>query len=727
MNRLLLLIAVICLAVGCNGRPDLPSPTGGRGASPLMVAGLLPFWRRRRPDSTPAREASPAEEAAAAAAPSSGPRLAGLADVEAHFLGLYRAQIEAGAQAEGRVEPLEAGQYRLTVRHDGEWRERRMSIRPLGEGTGSKSQCFYVIFDTHLVVKIPPTPIRDLDEYLRRLHREASIADQASGRPCIIPNLTAVLSRIHRFGPEAAGDPHELEARYRQWLAAHPSQQRHLKIAGAFAFFMDLSRYFFLAHVMSDAGDASGRLATVVEEDAALIDDAEAFEGKYGAANGPLCFELQSLFADFDLRLRRIRAERGHTATVTEQEKKTWLLGRLAGDLPAEDPAVSDQAAADRDRLLTEVVASCGQGARRYRSLAVAAAQQRTLRQLRPRMKTLGTNLLELLAWMGDRRVAMRDLKPDNMLVAGDPAQYPHFLTQTDGFVIGLIDLETAVVFPPPGEEDGEQPQLGGTPSYATPSHFFPNAVLARCHRDVGRVLHLQDWHAVGAILFEIVAGRRLYGSSGQLYPPLLPAIRRAGREGRPAADLYRAFSRQYWSAARAELEAQTRSATPLLEAVSVVLPETMREALGAHLDVLASRLEGRIVDLLAAQDVVCDPAQCSDLARSGAAALERLRSRYRGKTAPKAVRLVALLDEMIPVKKEQARVQETAGTLAGWPARLTVGALLPLMFETVVDEMLPHDWPAETAQAAPVAPAPDDAGTDTSTLGFTHTVNVRD
>ena len=40
-----------------------------------------------------------------------------------------------------------------------DWAKRRMTIGPLGEESGSKSKCYYVIYDIHMVVKIPVRPI----------------------------------------------------------------------------------------------------------------------------------------------------------------------------------------------------------------------------------------------------------------------------------------------------------------------------------------------------------------------------------------------------------------------------------------------------------------------------------------------------------------------------------------------------------------------------------------
>ena len=105
-----------------------------------------------------------------------------------------------------------------------------------------------------------------------------------------------------------------------------------------------------------------------------------------------------------------------------------------------------------------------------YRKLALDQAREASFKRNLPVRNALVTNLLDLLQWQGKRRVAIRDLKPDNLFVSGDPSRYPLFLSSAQDFSVGLIDLETAIICPDSPETPYPQPQLGGTPTYATPS-----------------------------------------------------------------------------------------------------------------------------------------------------------------------------------------------------------------------------------------------------------------
>jgi serine/threonine protein kinase len=104
-------------------------------------------------------------------------------------------------------------------------------------------------------------------------------------------------------------------------------------------------------------------------------------------------------------------------------------------------------------------------------------AQRLSLEQNRLPISGIITNLLDLLGWLSEKKVAMRDLKPDNILVAGDTQNYPGFLRSAADYSLGFIDVETAVYFGKTEEGSIRQPLLGGT--HATPSHLFPNSTLA--------------------------------------------------------------------------------------------------------------------------------------------------------------------------------------------------------------------------------------------------------
>ena len=82
-------------------------------------------------------------------------------DILKYFLNVFRLQIGADPGASMKTRSLSGNAsgdntvYELKIKHRGDWMRRRMSIGPLGEEVGSKSKCYYVIYDVHLVVLVP--------------------------------------------------------------------------------------------------------------------------------------------------------------------------------------------------------------------------------------------------------------------------------------------------------------------------------------------------------------------------------------------------------------------------------------------------------------------------------------------------------------------------------------------------------------------------------------------
>jgi len=107
-------------------------------------------------------------------------------DIVRFFLTLFKHQIGAEPDAPAEFVPLMSKTtgpnhiFELRVKHMEDWAKRRMTIGPLGEESGSKSKCYYVIYDVHMVVKIPARPIDDFEEYIDSIKKEMHIVNKPS-------------------------------------------------------------------------------------------------------------------------------------------------------------------------------------------------------------------------------------------------------------------------------------------------------------------------------------------------------------------------------------------------------------------------------------------------------------------------------------------------------------------------------------------------------------------
>ncbi|MCP3952326.1 MAG: hypothetical protein GY697_08940, partial [Desulfobacterales bacterium] len=375
--------------------------------------------------------------------------LANFSDVETLFLSLYKMKLGAPASAPAEIERRskkgsEPGQVlNLKVLHEGKWQSRRMTLAPIGEGTGSKSQCFYVIFDTHMVIKIPPKPITDFEDYIARVQAETQIVERLAPKICVIPNLAVILRRIHAFPDDDSAAPKQLEDRYIRWLRKFPENQKFLSVGGSFVFFMDLSRYYFLSHVADSFHGMNAGLDEEIRADIDILSDYTLFEGKYGHRGGELWPALHKAYKSFHEELNGAIAQSGEPISLTDWNIKELYLASMAGRGPG--LARLNVSAGFRSLLekwLEQTAKSGTTLKQHYRQLLNHYTEKRLFNRNSPLMGGMVTNLLALLAWIDEKQIGLRDLKPDNLLVAGNPDDYPHFLTSVKKYAIGLIDLE---------------------------------------------------------------------------------------------------------------------------------------------------------------------------------------------------------------------------------------------------------------------------------------------
>jgi serine/threonine protein kinase len=297
-----------------------------------------------------------------------------------------------------------------------------------------------------------------------------------------------------------------------------------------------------------------------------------------------------------------------------------------------------------------------------------------------------------LLAWLGKNNVAMRDLKPDNLLVAGDPENYPNFLSSAGGYTIGLIDLETAVDYGPMENRDTEQPQLGGTPAYATPSHFFQNEFIIEMYQDLPMILNVQDWHAITCIIYEVVTGKRLFEQTAGQISGLVRYIKQNTLEEKSMRSTYRKVSHVFWRSAIGEFEAKISENERWLSSMDVFVPESMKRQFEKHLQMERDK-----------ESEVTLGTHSHTLNRSEEMMEDSEKSNKRSELLSKLIALVDNSRSRIPAKD-----------------------LIELMFKIVLNTMNPADWSALLESGATFEEEGSfhlEGGNQDATVGYTVTV----
>lgn len=487
--------------------------------------------------------------------------------------------------------------YELRVMKDGDWQSRRMTIGPIGEDTGSRSKCFYVIYDYHLVIKIPPIPINDLTEYMDILKKERRIVKRLSMKECIIPSAAVILKLIQRFDKKGELPSEDNEEDYLKFLNIFSELQKYLRVGNTFAFFMDLSKYYFLSHIIQVFHDTEKKVYDHIRNNSEVVGDYRKFEDRYGSENIPFFLEIEKLYKEYESELNKLIKQFNLPAPPSSHQAKTWFFIHLVGERVKQvDEGLSAEFIVGINKLLDGIIGENLKAIQAIRDNVRKSIHQAAFVQNKGYMEGIITNLLELLAHLHEKKVAMRDLKPDNMLVAGNKDKYPGFLAYPKEYKIGLIDVETAVILEKSGKKTADQPPLGGTPQYATPSQFFDNNLLTRLYDDLTTILHLQDWYAIIAIIYRAITGLPLFERTARMVPGIIKAMRaHKGRE----QEHFHSVNEAFWNSAVGEFKEKMAQKEETFQSLNVQIfdraKKMFREIASDERQLLANEIDQRV------------------------------------------------------------------------------------------------------------------------------------
>ena len=650
-------------------------------------------------------------------------------DIISYFLNLFRLQIGADPKTPMETKALmdnASGSitvYELRIKHRGEWMRRRMSIGPLGEEAGSKSKCYYVIYDVHLVVKIPVNPISEFEFYNQSIEKEGQIVEKLAPKECIVPRVSTIMSMIHKL-PQSANLPVDrLEEKYVSWLRRKTQYQKYLKIKNTFVFFMDFSKYYFLSHIIDNLHDVKDAMAQEIMENAETIFDNQKFRGRYGKAKESISIEIHHVFDKCHAAIRQFLTDSGVVTDVSMFRIQTWFLTHLAGKaVGIKEAALSENLVKELNLLIELTFSKQMEAVTAYRNTITEYVHKIRFEQNKPQMAGIITNLLDLLSWLRTRRISMRDLKPDNLLVAGDPAKYPLFLMNPDEYELGIIDVETAVDFEKSKDGRIKQPLLGGTPFYATPSHFFNNVALSEAFDNLSKILHLQDWHATLVMIFKAATGELMFQKTARLFADIRNKIKLGQMEGMLETEIIADVSRTFWRTALLEFQARMNQKEQLLKSIFLNIPDTSKKMFKKVLsnDILATT--DKIKRCISNQTVFDSPQSRQRLLDSSPARIKHLRIEFENKVkstpSPPGDHsdTIVFLKYLGTLKLHLEQQKQLSIRLEKEVSRISAYTLLGFMFNNIYKSMFREEWWVKSTAKEKVA----DANVDEATLHAT-------
>ena len=642
-------------------------------------------------------------------------------DIVGFFLKLFKRQI--GDEPNAKVEFVSlktksAGPnhiYELRVEQRGDWAKRRMTIGPWGEEAGSKSKCYYVIYDVHLVVKVPARPVTDFEQYIDSIQKEVAIVNKLIPRECIVPKVSVILNQIHSF-PNSGDIPADrLEDRYTNWVRRSPEYQDYLKINSTFVYFMDLSQYYFLGHILDELHDIKDLVTREIFENAEIIFEPAKFKGRYGLEKDAI-FEVRVVYNRVEADIRKLVAQTGIDSNIPLYQFQSWFYSALAQKEVVEDNDKYPAAFVSQlNLLLRKVMQQEFEVIEVYRKIIRDYVYMSCFEQNSAQMSAISINLLDMLAWFRKKRVSMRDLKPDNLFVAGDSNRYPLFLRSDKEFSLGIIDVETAVDFEKSKYAKTQQPLLGGTPFYATLSNFIRNEVLDLELGNLGKTLHLQDWHATSVMIYKVVTGELLFEQTAKKFGDLRDMMIAANKPENFESGIFGEASRSFWHCAMVEFQSKMNEKEKSLRAIEMILPDTVKYMFGKVLAKERKSLALAIKECVESQNIFAKPQIRAQLMSSSHAKTCQFRADLENnagsdqRTARRRTEAIAFLHQLADLKSLLGQHIYMIKRLSNPQATVSVYDTLRFMFNVVRNNMYRPQWPPLIVEAPNACDMPNE------------------
>jgi len=503
-----------------------------------------------------------------------------------------------------------------------------------------------------------------------------------------VPSISVILKKIHKFPDDEAMTDDDLESAYIELLKKDSLMQDYLKIDDNFVFFMDLAKNRFLADAVSGLHGDENSLMEEMTRDCTLLDDFGKFEGRYGEDNAHIGMNLKGVYTDYETRLRKLMIKSGASLSILLYRAQEWFFAHIAGsEVQTTGKDLSEAFVGQLNNMLRDFMAEYSDVVDEYKDMVNNYLQRVSFSQHKRPMEGIIANVLDLLAWLKEKNVAIRDIKPDNLLVAGDQSKYPHFLSTPESFSIGLIDVETAVCFLPGEGEKIKQPPLGGTPFYATPLHFFKNKTLKKVYNDLPRCIYLQDWFAVAAMIYGTITGKHVFLQTAKHIVSSTKYIQKASKEKKPIKEIVNTVNKTFWASALSEFNTNTRQNKDRLDAIRVTLMNPVQEMILSELAAEKLRKDNLIKQLINKQIIFKNKPNREQLYLSSPERLSQIITTLKTKDGVDA----SSLDMIEAVRQLKEELQENASSCSlvqERPTDISAYQVMKIMFYIALNFM---------------------------------------
>lgn len=409
--------------------------------------------------------------------------------------------------------------YEVKYVRSGRPRRKRFTVYRLSV-IHAKSEC-YQVTDPHgeyIVVKIPPQPITDIATYLEAVVHERILAKKILelGIKVVVPCISSVMRHLHKLESVDSLSFCEIENAYMEILRTPGNKfVEHFKIGDSFVFFMQFLDEPFLGKIVRDFYQQDLLINIKmdhIKRDFNLIHkhDRLSFISEYKNIGtkqsvNDIYRALTETYATFIIGIDSLSKE--FSLPFDHAKKRDLFVANVIGKSIDKSSFAEMKKSVNTNiellisklnKLINETTRS-STPFMRYLEILDQEAHWLAFKHSSQKMKMIGNNLLALLAKLEETGLVLRDLKVDNL-----------FITDLENMELGIIDLETGGYIGS-GNIEGIVP--AGMPGNMTVSNLLFVKQLQNIYGDgkVGEILHIQDWYATIAMMFETAIGIPLF------------------------------------------------------------------------------------------------------------------------------------------------------------------------------------------------------------------------
>ena len=161
---------------------------------------------------------------------------------------------------------------------------------------------------------------------------------------------------------------------------------------------MDLSKYYFLSHILDELHDIKNLIAREIIENGHFIWEPAKFKGRYGTENDAIV-EIRNILNRNEVNIRQLLDKAGVKTSVAIYQIQSWFYTHLtANPVTADTEGLPNKFIIELNQFLKKSMQDNSKVVEVYRKIIKDYIYRSFFEQNKPQMEAVATNLLDILA-----------------------------------------------------------------------------------------------------------------------------------------------------------------------------------------------------------------------------------------------------------------------------------------------------------------------------------------